>query len=70
MTALFAKGTVQNMEDHSKDLQNASTQCMLTPRKNYLWDQFPYDVHIKLKLFMTVQQSKLQYPLALLGALL
>ena len=36
MIALYVKGIVQNMEDHAKDLQNASTQHMLTPRKSYL----------------------------------
>ena len=36
MIALYEKGIVQNMEDDSKDLQNASTQHMLTPRKSYL----------------------------------
>ena len=59
---------MQNMEDDSKDLQNASTQHMLTPRKSYLWDQFHYHVHIKLKLFIAVQQKKLHYPLVLFGA--
>ena len=34
--ALYVKGIVQNMEDHFKDLQNESTQHMLTPRKSYL----------------------------------
>ena len=36
LIALFVKSIVQNMEDHSKDLQNASTQHMLTPRKSCL----------------------------------
>ena len=34
--ALYVKGIVQNMEDYFKDLQNESTQHMLTPRKSYL----------------------------------
>ena len=34
MIALYTKGIVQNMEDHSKDLQNACTQHLLAPRKS------------------------------------
>ena len=34
--ALYVKGIMQNMKDHFKDLQNTSTQHMLTPRKSYI----------------------------------
>ena len=35
MIAVFAEGIMRNMEDHSKDLQIAKTQNMLTTRKSY-----------------------------------
>ena len=68
MIALFVKDAVQNMEKHSKDLQNESTQHMVTTRQSYLRYYFHSHADIKMKLCMVVQEKELQHQLVLLGA--